>query len=71
MIVCLCKGVTKEDLDEALSAGDDSLELSDIAWMTDATTGCGSCKPYVQQMIEKWLESEKNKKNRKSRRSTK
>ena len=37
MIVCLCKGVTKEDLDEALSAGDDSLELSDIAWNVSYT----------------------------------
>ncbi len=66
MIVCLCKGVTKEDLDEALSAADESLELSDIIWMTDATTGCGSCKAYVQQMIERWLnEQYKTKKNNK------
>ena len=66
MIVCLCKAVTREDLDEALSAADESVDMSDIIWMTDATTGCGSCKAYVQQMIERWL-NEQNKKKKKNR----
>ena len=65
MIVCLCKGVTKGDLDEALSAADDSLELPDIVWMTDATTGCGSCKEYIEQQIERWLNEQNTKKKKK------
>ena len=66
MIVCLCRGVTREDLDEALDAADDSVEICDIAWMTDATTGCGSCKEYIQQLIDRWLH-EQNKKKRKKK----
>ena len=66
MIVCVCKAVTREDLDDALSAADESVDMSDIIWMTDATTGCGSCKAYVQQMIERWL-NEQNKKKKKNR----
>ena len=42
MFVCLCKAVTMEDIDEALEAADESVDVSDIAWLTDATTGCGS-----------------------------
>lgn len=67
MIVCLCKGVTKDDLDEALGAADESLELADIVWMTEATTGCGSCKPYILQLIERWLHEQNNKKTKKRR----
>tara|TARA_B100000676_G_C18014289_1_gene808601 strand:+ start:1384 stop:1590 length:207 start_codon:yes stop_codon:yes gene_type:complete len=66
MIVCLCKGVTQDDLDEALSAADESLEMADVIWMTEATTGCGSCKEYIEQLIERWL-SEQNTKKRKKR----
>ena len=65
MIVCLCKGVTMEDLDEALSAADESLEMADVIWMTDATTGCGSCKQYIEQLIERWLDEQNTKKSRK------
>jgi len=65
MIVCLCQGVTHEDLKEALLDADESVELSDIIWHTDATTGCGACKEYIQQMIEGWLDAEFRKKNKK------
>ena len=65
MIVCLCRGVTREDLDEALEAADDSVEICDIAWMTDATTGCGSCKVYVQQLIDRWIHEQNKKKSKK------
>lgn len=67
MIVCLCQGVTHEDLKEAIKSADGSIELSDIIWHTDATTGCGACKEYIQQMIEKWLNEEHTKKNKKKR----
>ena len=65
MIVCLCQGVTHEDLKEALEAADESIELSDIVWHTDATTGCGACKEYIQQMIERWLNEQHTKKSKK------
>ena len=67
MIVCLCKAVTLDDLKEALTAADETLEISDIAWMSEGTTGCGSCKEYVQQMIERWLNEQNTKKSKKRR----
>ena len=66
MIICLCKGVTQDDLIEALSTADESVELHDIVWLTDCTTDCGSCKEYISYMIDKWL-NEKKKKKRKSK----
>ena len=67
MFVCLCKAVTMEDIDEALEAADESVDISDIAWLTDATTGCGSCTPYIQQLIERLLNEQNTKKSKKKR----
>ena len=68
MFVCLCKGVTQSDLEAALDAADDSVEIGDIVWLTNATTECGSCVPYIEQMIKRYLR-EKKKKKRKKRKS--
>jgi len=51
--VCLCKSVSKQQLIESIRRGNHTLEA--IAADTLATTGCGTCKPQVQKILEETL----------------
>ncbi|MDH4262914.1 MAG: (2Fe-2S)-binding protein [Spirochaetia bacterium] len=53
--VCLCKSVTKEQIINSIHRGNHTLEA--IAIDTLATTGCGTCKPQVQKILEDTLNS--------------
>jgi assimilatory nitrate reductase electron transfer subunit len=44
-VICLCNNVTKHTLVHAWHGGADTVQ--DLAIVTRATTGCGSCKPLV------------------------
>jgi len=48
--ICNCNGVTKGRLTSAISDGCRSLRA--LCDATRAGTGCGSCKPQVQQLLE-------------------
>lgn len=48
--ICNCNGVTKGALEAAISHGCRSLRA--LCDRTRAGTGCGSCKPQVQQVLE-------------------
>jgi|RhiMethySRZTD1v2_1073278.scaffolds.fasta_scaffold3790060_1 assimilatory nitrate reductase electron transfer subunit len=50
MIVCVCKGVTDRDLNEAIADGCRSME--DVARCTRAGTGCGTCRATIQQRLD-------------------
>lgn len=39
--LCLCKGVSRQDIDEAVRAGADTFRK--LIEKTHATTGCGTC----------------------------
>jgi len=65
MIVCLCKGITQDDIIEALSTADDTVDIHDIIWLTNCTTDCGCCTDYIDRMIKTWSNEQKNK-NRKN-----
>lgn len=51
-IVCRCNGVSKARIQECVLEGARTVES--VATMTRATTGCGSCIPVVEGIIE-WL----------------
>ncbi|MDH4200277.1 MAG: (2Fe-2S)-binding protein [Spirochaetia bacterium] len=51
--ICLCKGVTREQIIESIRRGNHSLEA--IAKDTTASTGCGTCKRQVQKILEEEL----------------
>ena len=48
--ICNCNGVTKAQLSSAVAAGCRTLRA--LCDQTRAGTGCGSCKPQVQQVLE-------------------
>ncbi|MBI2957862.1 MAG: NAD(P)/FAD-dependent oxidoreductase [Chloroflexi bacterium] len=48
--VCQCNGVTKDDIVAAVRAGHRSLRA--VGERTRAGTGCGSCKPLVQAIVD-------------------
>jgi ferredoxin-nitrate reductase len=49
-VVCSCAGVTREQIDAAVGAN--GLErVSDVARMTGACTGCGSCRPQIERIL--------------------
>jgi bacterioferritin-associated ferredoxin len=50
MIVCVCKGVTDRDLNEAIGRGCRSLD--DVARCTHAGTGCGTCRATIQERLD-------------------
>jgi assimilatory nitrate reductase electron transfer subunit len=51
--VCRCNGVTKGQIVKAWEQG--ACTLADLAACTRASTGCGSCGPVVEGLIE-WLD---------------
>lgn len=48
--ICNCNGVSKGKIIEAVRAGKRSLKM--LCNATRAGTGCGSCKPQVQELLE-------------------
>jgi nitrite reductase (NADH) large subunit len=48
-LVCLCNSVSKGDIAACVAAGAET--LADVAARTRATTGCGSCKADVLQLV--------------------
>jgi ferredoxin-nitrate reductase len=49
-VVCSCMSVTREQIDQAITAG--GLErVSDVARVTGACTGCGSCRTQVERIL--------------------
>jgi bacterioferritin-associated ferredoxin len=49
MYVCLCRGVTDCDIQEAIDAGATTAE--EVARSTGAGTGCGCCRGAVKAMV--------------------
>lgn len=49
-VVCSCANVTREQIDSAIAAN--GLErVSEVARVTGAATGCGSCRPQVERIL--------------------
>ena len=53
MYVCLCQGVTDQDINDAVSAGAES--LADIQRELGAATGCGTCREYTEKLLDNAL----------------
>jgi assimilatory nitrate reductase catalytic subunit len=51
-LICSCLGVGSVAIDEAIVAGSRSVE--GIGAATGAGTNCGSCKPEIRALLEKW-----------------
>lgn len=51
--VCLCKSVNREQIIESIRRGNVTLEQ--VAADTNASTGCGTCKPAIQKLIDQEL----------------
>ncbi len=49
-LICNCNGVTKAQIIEAVLGG--ARSVSAVCDATRASTGCGSCKPEVQAIVE-------------------
>jgi len=55
-LVCSCNGVGADNLRQAIGAGCHSLK--DLCATTGAGTGCGSCRPEVQRLLEQVMSRE-------------
>lgn len=51
MFVCLCNGVTSQEIDHCCQSGAKTVE--DLMNQTGAGHGCGGCKEYLWQEISK------------------
>ena len=52
MIVCLCKVTT--DRDVAAAVADGARTVEDIGRACGAGTGCGTCKPLIAGLIDRY-----------------
>ena len=50
MYVCLCRGITDQDIKTAIREGAET--TLDIAQQLGAGTGCGACVEYTQSLID-------------------
>ncbi len=48
-VICECSGTTRHKIQQLLNKGVNSVE--DIAQITGATTGCGSCDVLIAQLL--------------------
>ena len=55
MYVCLCKGVTDQDIHSAIESGAESLD--DLQQQLGAATGCGGCREFTEQLLSSTLEA--------------
>ena len=53
MYVCICTGVTERDIAEAIDNG--AQTLSDLQQELGATTGCGTCMEFTQDLLDQSL----------------
>ncbi|WP_044247649.1 (2Fe-2S)-binding protein [Chondromyces apiculatus] len=51
MYVCLCKGVTDSEINDAICKG--ACSVTEVMRCTSAGTRCGSCRPTIQSLLEK------------------
>jgi ferredoxin-nitrate reductase len=51
-LVCVCNNVGEENITKKIEEG--CLNLKDLSAATGAGTGCGSCRPEVQRILENW-----------------
>lgn len=49
-IVCNCRKVTEEEIVKAIKSGATTVEA--VGEVTKAGTGCGRCKPRIQELID-------------------
>lgn len=50
-LICTCFGVTEETITE-LAAGDAPMTVEAIGELTNAGTGCGSCRMIIQEVLD-------------------
>ena len=50
IMICTCKGVSKDTVSEAIKNGADTVEK--VSEATEAGTGCGKCKVEIQTLID-------------------
>ncbi len=55
MYVCLCKGISDQDIIDAVNEGSEDLQT--IQTTLGAGTGCGTCQDFTQDLITKTLAS--------------
>jgi NAD(P)H-nitrite reductase large subunit len=48
-VICECSGTTRRKIQQLLNKGVNSVE--EIAQITGATTGCGSCDMVIAQLL--------------------
>lgn len=49
MFVCLCAGLTENDLKEAIANGHKTLD--DLMYATGASLGCSMCRQDVEKLV--------------------
>lgn len=52
-LVCLCNMVSEQEIQNALKKG--ARSTSDIQRMTRAGTSCGRCLPWIDSIVEDFL----------------
>ena len=55
-LVCSCNNVGSENIKNKISEG--CTQLKDLCAATGAGTGCGSCRPEVQKILEEFMKIE-------------
>ncbi len=59
--VCLCKGVSKEDIIKTVKDG--ATRMGQVVKKTHATTGCGTCFLDVKELVQQTLDEVKKEKD--------
>lgn len=60
-IVCFCRSVTLEVIQQAIKNGNDTLEK--VCKATGAGLGCYSCHPEILSLLEQYHTNQKKKKS--------
>ena len=56
MIICVCYGVTEDDIVDLLDHGIDTFE--EVVDLLGVTTGCGSCECQIRGMVDDYRHSQ-------------
>jgi len=51
MYVCICKGVTEQDIHQAVQQGVSSLD--ELSNLTSVSSDCGCCQDFADQVLQK------------------
>lgn len=51
MYVCLCNGITEDDVERTISAGASCVE--DLSRDLGVATGCGCCREHAESLLQK------------------